>query len=161
MTDLQIWLNQTLWGELVFTGLVSMLPVVELRGGIPFGVGIGLPLPLAVVASVVGNMLPVPFLILFTRRVFVWLRRHIPALEGMISGLERRAETKKQLVLKYEFWGLMFLVAVPLPGTGAWTGALVAALMDLRLKSAVPAIFCGVLAAAAIVSSITLGLFSL
>ena len=161
MTDLQIWLNQTLWGELVFTGLVSMLPVVELRGGIPFGVGIGLPLPLAVLASIVGNMLPIPFLILFTRRVFVWLRRHIPALEGMISGLERRAETKKQLVLKYEFWGLMFLVAVPLPGTGAWTGALVAALMDLRLKSAVPAIFCGVLAAAAIVSGITLGLFSL
>lgn len=161
MTDLQIWLNQTLGGELVFTGLVSMLPVVELRGGIPFGVGIGLPLPLAVVASVAGNMLPVPFLILFTRRVFAWLRRHIPVLEGMISGLERKAETKKQLVLKYEFWGLMFLVAVPLPGTGAWTGALVAALMDLRLKNAVPAIFCGVLAAAAIVSGITLGLFSL
>ena len=88
MTDLQIWLNQTLGGELVFTGLVSMLPVVELRGGIPFGVGIGLPLPLAVVASVAGNMLPVPFLILFTRRVFVWLRRRIPVLEGMISGLE-------------------------------------------------------------------------
>ena len=85
MTELQIWLNQTLGGQLVFTGLVSMLPVVELRGGIPFGVGIGLPLPLAVLASVVGNMLPIPFLILFTRRVFVWLRCHIPALEGVVS----------------------------------------------------------------------------
>ena len=158
MTELQIWLNQTLGGQLVFTGLVSMLPVVELRGGIPFGVGIGLPLPLAVLASVVGNMLPIPFLILFTRRAFVWLRRHIPALEGVISRLERKAESKKQLVLKYESWGLLLLVAIPLPGTGAWTGALVAALMDLRLKSAMPAIFCGVLVAAAIVSCIVLGL---
>ena len=158
MTELQIWLNQTLGGQLVFTGLVSMLPVVELRGGIPFGVGIGLPLPLAVLASVVGNMLPIPFLILFTRRIFMWLRCHIPAREGVISRLERKAESKKQLVLKYEFWGLLLLVAIPLPGTGAWTGALVAALMDLRLKSAMPAIFCGVLVAAAIVSCIVLGL---
>ena len=135
-----------------------MLPVVELRGGIPFGMGIGLPLPLAVLASVVGNMLPIPFRILFTRRVFVWLLCHIPALEGVISRPERKAESKKQLVLKYEFWGLLLLVAIPLPGTGAWTGALVAALMDLRLKSAMPAIFCGVLVAAAIVFCIVLGL---
>ena len=161
MTELQIWLNQTLCGQLVFTGLVSMLPVVELRGGIPFGVGIGLPLPLAVLTSVAGNMLPIPFLILFTRRGFVWLRCHIPALEGVISRLERKAESKKQIVLKYEFWGLLLLVAIPLPGTGAWTGALVAALMDLRLKSAMPAIFCGVLVASVIVTCIVLGLFSL
>ena len=106
MTELQIWLNQTFGGELVFTGLVSMLPVLELRGGIPFGVGIGLPLPLAVLASIVGNMLPIPFLILFTRRVFAWLRRHIPALGGFISRLEKKAESKKKLVLKYEFWWL-------------------------------------------------------
>ena len=95
MTELQIWLNQTFGGELVFTGLVSMLPVVELRGGIPFGVGIGLPLPLAVLASIVGNMLPIPFLILFTRRVFAWLRRHIPALGGFISRLEKRRNPKR------------------------------------------------------------------
>ena len=155
--DLQVWLNQTLFGETVFTALVSMLPVVELRGGIPFGVGAGLPLPLSVAASVVGNMLPIPFLILFTRRVFVWLRQHIPLLEGILSKLEKKAESKKELVLKYKFWGLLVLVAIPLPGTGAWTGALVAAFMDLRLKSAMPAIFCGVLVAAAIVACITMG----
>ena len=159
--DLQVWLNQTLFGEMVFTGLVSMLPVVELRGGIPFGVGVGLPLPLAVLSAIVGNMLPIPFLILFTRQVFAWLRRHIPVLEGLISKLERKAEAKKNLVLKYEFCGLLVLVAIPLPGTGAWTGALVAALMDLRLKSALPAIFCGVLVAAVIVACVTIGLFSL
>ena len=82
-------------------------------------------------------------------------------LWGLISKLERKAEAKKNLVLKYEFWGLLVLVAIPLPGTGAWTGALVAALMDLRLKSALPAIFCGVLVAAVIVACVTIGLFSL
>ncbi len=159
--DLLTWFNTTLAGEFCFTVLVSMLPVVELRGGIPFGVSAGLPLPLAVAASILGNIIPVPFLILFTRRVFTWLRRHIPALEGFISRLERRAEAKKELVQRYQFWGLLVLVAVPLPGTGAWTGALVAAVMDLRLKNALPAIFGGVLIAAAIVTAITLGLFSL
>lgn len=161
MMELDIWLHQTTLGEMVLTALVSMLPVVELRGGIPLGISRGLSLPLAVAAAVVGNMAPVPFLILFTRRVFAWLRRHIPALEGVIARLERKAEAKRELVLQYKFWGLLLLVAVPLPGTGAWTGALVAAVMDLRLKSAVPAIFGGVLAAAAIVSGVALGAFSL
>ena len=155
--DLQVWLNQTLFGEMVFTGLVSMLPVVELRGGIPFGVGVGLPLPLAVLSAIVGNMLPIPFLILFTRQVFAWLRRHIPVLEGLISKLERKAEAKKNLVLKYEFWGLLVLVAIPLPGTGAWTGALVAAVLDMRLKDAVPTIFLGVCIASAIMTMVTYG----
>ena len=159
--DLQLWLNTTLAGEFVFTALVSMLPVVELRGGIPFGVAAGLPLPLAVLAAIIGNMLPIPFLILFTRRVFEWLRRRIPLLEGLISKMEAKADSKKDLVLKYKFWGLLLLVAIPLPGTGAWTGALVATVMDLRLKSAMPAIFCGVLTAAVIVSLVTLGVIAL
>ncbi len=159
--DLMTWLNTTPAGEFCLTALVSMLPVVELRGGIPFGISAGLSPALAVAASVLGNIIPVPFLILFTRRVFAWLRRHIPALEGFLSRLERRAESKKELVLKYKFWGLLILVAVPLPGTGAWTGSLVAAVMDLRLKNAMPAIAGGVLIAAAIVTAITLGLFSL
>lgn len=159
--DLQLWLNTTLAGEFVFTALVSMLPVVELRGGIPFGVAAGLPLPLAALAAVIGNMLPIPFLILFTRRVFEWLRRHIPALEGLIAKMEAKAESKKELVLKYKFWGLLILVAIPLPGTGAWTGALVATVMDLRLKNAMPAILGGVLVAAAIVTLVTLGVIAL
>lgn len=161
MMELDIWLHQTTLGEMVLTAVVSMLPVVELRGGIPLGISRGLPLPLAVIAAVVGNMAPIPFLILFTRRVFAWLRRHIPVLEGVIDRLEKKAEARKKLVLQYEFWGLLILVAVPLPGTGAWTGALVAAVMDLRLKSSVPAIFGGVLVAAAIVSGVVLRAFSL
>lgn len=159
--DLQLWLNTTQTGEFLFTALVSMLPVVELRGGIPFGVAAGLTLPLATLAAIIGNMLPIPFLILFTRRVLQWLRRRVPRLERLVSRLEQRAEDKKELVLRYKFWGLLILVAIPLPGTGAWTGALVAAVMDLRLKSALPAIFGGVVIAAAIVAVVTLGVIAL
>lgn len=159
--DLQLWLTTTPAGEFLFTALVSMLPVVELRGGIPFGVAAGLPLPLAVLAAVLGNMLPIPFLILFTRRAFQWLRLRIPRLGRLVTRLEQRAESKKDLVLRYKFWGLLILVAIPLPGTGAWTGALVAVVMDLRIKSALPAIFGGVVIAAAIVALLTLGIIAL
>ena len=159
--DLMTWLNTTPAGEFCLTALVSMLPVVELRGGIPFGISAGLSPALAVAASVLGNIIPVPFLILFTRRVFAWLRRHIPALEGFLSRLERRAESKKELVLKYKFWGLLILVAVPLPGTGAWTGALIAAFLNIRLRHALPAITLGLLIAGSLVTLMTLGLIHL
>lgn len=155
------WLNNSISGEFVLTVLVSMLPIVELRGGIPFGIGMGLNLPLAVIASVIGNMLPVPFLILFTRKVFEWIREKIPKLDSFVCALEDRAEKKMGVVKKYRFWGLLILVAIPLPGTGAWTGALVAAIMNLRLKKSLPAIFFGVLIAAVIVSLVTLGIISI
>lgn len=161
MDNIITWLHETWGGEFCYTLMFSMLPIVELRGGIPLGVGMGLPLPLAVTAAVIGNMLPVPFIILFIRRIYLWLQRRIPPLRGLLESLERRVEAKKDLVLRYEFWGLLLLVAVPLPGTGAWTGAMVAAVMDLRIKRAVPAIFGGVLLAAAVVTAITMGLFSL
>ena len=161
MDNIITWLHETWGGEFCYTLMFSMLPIVELRGGIPLGVGMGLPLPLAVTASVIGNMLPVPFIILFIRRIYLWLQRRIPPLRGLLERLERRVEEKKDLVLRYQFWGLLLLVAVPLPGTGAWTGAMVAAVMDLRIKRAVPAIFGGVLLAAAVVTAITMGIFSL
>ena len=161
MDNIITWLHETWGGEFCYTLMFSMLPIVELRGGIPLGVGMGLPLPLAVTAAVIGNMLPVPFIILFIRRIYLWLQRRIPPLRGLLERLERRVEAKKDLVLRYEFWGLLLLVAVPLPGTGAWTGAMVAAVMDLRIKRAVPAIFGGVLLAAAVVTAITMGIFSL
>jgi len=159
--DIFDWLNNSISGEFVMTALVSMLPVVELRGGIPYGVSAGLPLYLAVIASVIGNMIPIPFLILFTRRVFEWLRKHLPWLDGFIGRLEARAVSKRELVVRYKFWGLLILVAIPLPGTGAWTGALVAAVLDLRIKKSLPAIFFGVLVAAAIVTLVTLGIISI
>ena len=159
--DILQWLTETAVGEVIFTGLVSMLPVVELRGGIPFGVGIGLPLWAAYFASVVGNMIPVPFIVVYIRRIFQWMRQRMPRFNALVDKLERKAHLKGGVVTKYRFWGLMILVAIPLPGTGAWTGALVAAFLDMRLKEAVPSILAGVLLAGIIVLGITFGFTSL
>ena len=162
MTELQIWLNQTLGGELVFTGLVSMLPVVELRGAIPVGVGMlgRSALPSVYLAAVLGNMLPVPFIIVYIRRIFQWLRRRSRRLDGLVTRLETKAHLKGRMVTRYKYLGLCILVAIPLPGTGAWTGALVAAFLDMRLRSAVPAIFLGVVIAGILVSLVTGGVIA-
>ena len=156
---LSLWLHGTAAGEFLLTMLISMIPVVELRGGIPAGVAMGLPIPTALLAAVLGNMLPVPFVILFIRQIFKWIRLHIPKLGGVVDRLETRAYQKmsnKRLV-RYQAWGLLLFVAIPLPGTGAWTGSLVAALMDLRLRNAVPVIFAGVVIAGLIITALTYG----
>lgn len=158
MTEvLSAWLNETVGGEFLATFLISMLPVVELRGGLPAGVAMGLPIPAAFLASFLGNMLPVPFIVLFIRRIFKWIRVHIPRLGSMVDKLEQKAYAKSDKVLQYETWGLLIFVAIPLPGTGAWTGALIAALLDFRLKRAVPVITCGVLIAGLIITALTYG----
>lgn len=136
---------------------MAMVPVVELRGAIPYGVVAGLSVPMAFVLAVTGNLVPIPVLVLFTRKVFEWLRRMSAGLDRIVSKLEAKAEKNKEVVLKYQFWGLVLLVAIPLPGTGAWTGALVAAMMDMRLKRAMPAITLGVLIAGVIVTTVTYG----
>ena len=143
--------------NIVLTLLVSMVPVVELRGGLPFGITRGLPYSVAITAAVIGNLIPVPVIILFISRIFAFLRKKIPKLERMIAALEKRAQNKGDLVEKYSALGLCILVAIPLPGTGAWTGALVAAVLGIRLKKATPAIVIGVLIAAAIVTFVTYG----
>lgn len=136
---------------------LAMVPVFELRGAIPVGVAAGLPFWIVFITAILGNLLPVPFLILFTRRVFEWLRKKSTFLERLVSRLEKKAAAKEDLLKKYELLGLCILVAIPLPGTGAWTGSLVAAVFDIRLKHAFPAIALGVLIAAVIVSVVTYG----
>jgi uncharacterized membrane protein len=136
---------------------MAMVPVVELRGAIPYGVLAGLSVPAAFIIAVIGNLLPIPFLVVFTRKVFEWLRTKSEWLDGIVRKLEAKADKKKDVVMKYEFWGLVLLVAIPLPGTGAWTGALVAAMMDMRLKRAMPAITLGVFIAGVVVTSLTYG----
>ena len=147
----------TTLGKILATFLVSMVPVIELRGAIPIGVGYGLPYWVAVAASIIGNLVSVPFIILFIRKIFELMRKWSSKLDGLVTRLEKRAESKSDVVQKYAFWGLFVLVAIPLPGTGAWTGALVAAMLDMRLKRAFPAIALGVLGAAAIVTFVTFG----
>ena len=148
---MDIW--TTTAGQLLMTALLAMVPVLELRGAIPIGLGHG---P-AIAAAILGNLVPVPFIILFIRKIFAWLRRLSPKLDRLVTRMEQRAEKKSDVVQKYAFWGLVILVAIPLPGTGAWTGALVAAMLDLRLKRAFPAIALGVVIAGIIVSFITYG----
>ena len=143
--------------DILLTFLVAMVPVVELRGAIPFGVVRGLNLWTAIIASMLGNLIPVPFIILFIRKIFAWMRAHMPKLDGLVIRMEKKAEKNRAAVEKYAFWGLVILVAIPLPGTGAWTGALVAAMMEIRLKRAFPAIAIGVAIAGVIVSVITYG----
>lgn len=153
-------LKETQLGQILLTFLVSMLPVVELRGAIPIGVSMGLGHWQAMLISILGNMVPVPFIIIFIRRIFSWLRVKSERLEKLVSSLETRAEGKWDKVHKYQILGLVVLVAIPLPGTGAWTGALVAALMDIRLKSSIPAIALGVIIAGFLVTGLTYGFTS-
>lgn len=152
---LQVWLETTLGGEFLFTLLMSMVPVVELRGGIPFGVALGLPYPAAFLAAVIGNLLPAPFIILYIRRILQWLRRRFPRLDGMVSALEEKAHLKGRKVNRYKYLGLTLFVGIPLPGTGVWTGALAAAFLDMPLRRAMPSILMGVLLAGAIMTGLT------
>lgn len=147
----------TTLGNIVMTFIVSMVPVIELRGAIPLGVLNGLDVATAMVVSILGNLVPVPFIIIFIRKIFKWMQSKNETLAKVVRKMEEKADKKKDQVLKYEFWGLMILVAIPLPGTGAWTGALVAAMLDMQLKRAFPAIALGVLFAGIIVTVATYG----
>ena len=151
------WLTSTLLGKFLSTFFLSMVPVIELRGGLPYGIALGLDYPVALIAAVLGNMVPVPFIIVYIRYVFTWLRRRSAWWDLRITRLERKAHLKGRVVRKYSAIGLCILVAIPLPGTGAWTGALVAAVLDMRLKRALPSIFLGVCIAAAIMTMVTFG----
>lgn len=145
----------------LITIFTAMIPVIELRGAIPAGVAAGLEPWEAFVLACIGNMIPVPFIILFARRMLIVLRRKYKKLNNLILKIQNRAKDKAQLVRDYEMLGLIFLVAIPLPGTGAWTGALVAAIMKLDLKYAVAAIGIGVLIAGGIVMGLTYGVISI
>lgn len=147
----------TLWGRILMTIGISMVPVLELRGAIPIATANGLNFWIAIVCAIIGNLIPVPFIIIFIRKIFAIMRKWSKKLDALVVKLEERAHKKSDVVLKYAFWGLVILVAIPLPGTGAWTGALVAAMLDMRLSKAFPAIALGVIFAAVIVSFVTYG----
>ena len=146
--------------EILLTFGTAMVPVLELRGAIPVGVAAGLPPWVACVVAIMGNLVPVPFIMLLARRIFNWLRKN-RFFGPKIQWLERRAHLKGRLVRKYRLLGLVVLVGIPLPGTGAWTGALVAALLDIRMRHALPAILLGLVFAGAITTAVTMGIISL
>ena len=154
------WLTTTYAGKILVTFLISMVPIIELRGALPIGVGMGLSPLTALIVSIIGNMVPVPFIIIFIRRILDWMHR-FEKFDKIATKLEAKAARGGEKLVKYEMFGLFLLVAVPLPGTGAWTGSLVAALFDLRLKNSVPIIFAGVITAGIVVFLITFGVVAI
>ena len=138
---------------------LSMVPVLELRAAIPIGATLGLEWVANYLICVIGNMIPVPIILLFVRHVLEWMKK-IPRLDKIALWVENKAQKNTPKVQKYASLGLLIFVALPLPGTGAWTGALVAAMLDMRMKYAVPSIFCGVLIAGLIMSLASYGLVS-
>lgn len=152
--------GESVFGKLMMTFVTAMVPVVELRGAIPLGIAAGLPPAVAAATAMAGNLVPVPFILLLIRKIF-WMLRKISWLGPKIDKLEKRAHLKGRTVKKYRTLGLILLVSVPLPGTGAWTGALVADVLDIRMKTALPAITVGVIIAGCITTAVTCGVVSL
>ena len=140
----------------LYVFLISMVPIIELRGAIPVGALVGLPWWSNYLASVVGNFLPVPFILLFIRYILGWMKttKHFSRIA---LWLEDKAQRGSEKVQRYASLGLFLFVAIPLPGTGAWTGALVAALMKMKMKYALPSILGGVLVAGVIMTLASYG----
>lgn len=140
-----------------FVALVSMVPVIELRGGLPVAYAMGMSIWLALPICIIANLLPVPFILWLITPIFNALKK-TKLFRPMVEKLEARASGKSDRVEKGWFWGLVLFVGIPLPGTGAWTGALIAAMLNIPFKKAFPAIVLGVLIAAAIVGMLVWGL---
>lgn len=151
------FLFSTVAGKIITTAFVSMVPIIELRGAIPWAVGMGLSPAIAIPVAIIGNLVPIPFIILFIKKIFAWMRRKSQKLNSVVDKMEAKAEKNKERVLKYAFWGLALFVAIPLPGTGAWTGALVAAMLDMPLKKAFPSILLGVVGAGIVIAFVSYG----
>lgn len=131
---------------------ISMIPLIECRGAIPFGmVVLQMPMWEVLPIAIAGNILPVPFILLLIRPVIAWLKT-TKLFHPLAVWIEGKADKKKDQVLKYSKWGLFLFVAIPIPGTGAWTGALIAALLEMKVKSAFVTILLGMICAALIMT---------
>ena len=160
MESLVAWFTETLGGyisrELVIF-IISMIPILELRGGLVAASLLQVPITTAIPICIIGNVIPVPFILLFLRQIFKLLR-NVKGIGGLIRKLEARAMGKSDSIRKYEFWGLVLFVGVPLPGTGAWTGSLIAALLEVDFKKAILAVLLGIAMATVIMSVVSYGL---
>ncbi|MCI8711297.1 MAG: small multi-drug export protein [Ruminococcus sp.] len=140
-------------GKEVIVFLISMVPILELRGGLIAAGPAFLDVPMweAIPICIIGNIIPVPFILLLITKIFDWLK-HTKAFRPMVEKLEKKAMSKSANIERYEFWGLVAFVGIPLPGTGAWTGSLIAALLGVKFRKAFPAVVLGVLLAAFIMT---------
>ena len=131
-------------GKEAIVFIISMIPIVELRGALLVaGPILGVPVAEAIPLSIIGNIVPVPFILLLITPIFTWMKG-TKKLKPLVEKMEARAMSKKDQIEKYEFWGLVLFVGIPLPGTGAWTGSLIAALLGVKFKKAFPAVVLGI-----------------
>ncbi len=137
--------------------IISMIPILELRGGLIVSKLLQVPIVTAIPICIVGNIIPIPFILLFIKQIFKLLKK-VKLFRGIIEKLENRAMGKSENIKRYEFWGLVLFVGIPLPGTGAWTGSLIAALLDVDFKKAILAELLGIAIATVIMSFLSYGL---
>ncbi|MBQ8759363.1 MAG: small multi-drug export protein [Clostridia bacterium] len=144
--ELANWLTSLMSGlpEELIIFVISMIPILELRGGIIAASLLGVPITTAIPVCIIGNIVPIPFILLFITKIFELMKK-TKTFRPLVEKLESKAMGKSDTIKKYEFWGLMIFVGIPLPGTGAWTGSLIAALLRIKNKKAVPAIFLGLI----------------
>lgn len=145
-------------GKEAIVFVISMIPILELRGALLVaGPLLGVPIARAVPICIIGNIIPVPFILLLITPIFGWLKG-TKYFKPMVEKLENKAMSKSEQIEKYEFWGLVLFVGIPLPGTGAWTGSLIAALLGIKFKKAFPAVIIGIFMATIIMCVISYGL---
>ncbi len=140
--------------------LVSMIPIIELRGSIPIAATMDISFLRALPFAVVGNLLPVPFIILFFK-FFLKLFRNVPVIGKVFEKVHNKAISKADKIRSYAFWGLYIFVAIPLPGTGAWTGAVIASILEMDNKKSFLAIALGVITSGLIMGFISYGLWDI
>lgn len=140
--------------------IVSMVPLIELRGSVIVGTAFGLPWLNVLLLSIVGNLLPIPFILIFGEKLITWMKT-VPLFSKLTHWYEARLMSKSETIQKYCFYGLWIFVGIPLPGTGAWSGSVIAALLNIPPKKAFAAVVCGVLTAGIIMTVGSRGLAGL
>ena len=160
MESLAVWFANTLGkyvSKEIVIFIISMVPILELRGGLLVSKLLEVSITTAIPICIIGNIIPIPFILLFIKQIFKWMKK-IKIFRGLIEKLENRAMSRSDTIKKYEFWGLVLFVGIPLPGTGAWTGSLIAALLDIDFKKAILAELLGIAIATVIMSIVSYGL---
>lgn len=159
MESLLAWFMEVLNGRVpkeAIVFIISMIPILELRGGLLAASLLQIDMVKAACYCVIGNIIPVPFILLLITPVFNWLKR-MKVFRPMVEKLERSAMGKSEKIEKYQFWGLVLFVGIPLPGTGAWTGSLIASLLGVKFRKAFPAVLVGIAMATVIMLVVSYG----
>lgn len=160
MTEALInWFTNTLsfMPKEVIVFIISMVPILELRGGLVAASFLRIGMFKAIAICILGNLVPIPFIIFFIKPIFNWMKK-TKLFRPLVEKLEKKSMAKSKDIKKYEFWGLALFVGIPLPGTGAWTGALIASLIEMDTKKAFSAIAVGLVIATIIMSTISYGI---